>query len=303
MIDLPTPLIDPGLVDAAGVSVAYRDWAHLIQWPGDLLYGDGDAIATGNPATIAPPDWEYRRVNAGRNARQKTDGPTEVPSVGVRELRSQLGYERLTERTVRRDDDRATVPDSISRPNPAAAFGQAQRVQADNPVLKQMRLGALERVTPPMAKADHSPNLAGAQWALDWLATDAAGEPIIFADLLDGLGPFNGGKVLGTFLARNVGREDALRSHRWFLTHELPPIQDMVTRKQARLKAEVELWAEAGRVTVLDPAGQPDALLTEVGAATALVGLLRCAELGIWLEDWLNTVGDAIAGHELGLGQ
>lgn len=295
---LPIALSDPGLVNPAGVSVAYRDWAHLFLWPGDLLYEPGQAIATGAPATIAAPNWDYRRVNAHRNARQKGTAPETAPTVSLRELRSQLGYEPMPTRQHSTPDR----PDSISRPNLVAAFGQAQQVTSANPALERLSLQSLEQAAPPPTDPSaHRPLLAGAQWALDWLAIDVAGEPLISAPLLDGLGPGNCGKILAVFLVRNFGRDEVLRSHLELTTREQLPVDELVARKQSRLAAEMQLWAEAGRGVVLSPAGEPDELLSAVNAAAGLVGLLRCIELGKWLSDWQKTLKAALSGFSMGL--
>jgi hypothetical protein len=290
-VDLPAPFVASGLIDHQGRALSLDAWEHLFLWPGELLYGQDGAIATEEPDTLPPPQWDYSRVNLQQ---RRPDGrkPERVPDASVQAIRDRLQSNQP------QASDRHQSQSSITRPNRSAGFYQAQHSgkRAINPVLEEYPLPTLE-LQPLEGVEDYPEDPTGALWVCQWLCEDLLnGTQLITLDLISAWGSYNTGKVLRHYLAANADETYLRRVLAWFRAHALNRALDECDRKLAQLEREVGQWAAAGRRPIYGPTGHADRLLCAVGATTALVGIARLADFGVWLQQWKESATECFEG-------
>lgn len=285
--DLPTnaPTKPPPNTMTPQQITRFADSSHLFEWPADLLYGEETgAIATEEPDTIPVEKWDYRRINLG-DRRPPSDLPVRAPSETITQIRDRLG-----DIPSHRPPNQKPLPPSLTRPNPAAAFQQAQNSGQNsggdklNPVLAEYPSPVLELQAPTISGGGE-PDYSGAVWACRWLCDEVLGSTqLIQPNRLYAWGPQNAGKVLGSYLLANTPTQ----GDREYLTNILTylkngPLAEVIAecdRTMATIEREIGLWAAAGRKTIYDSQGNPDRLLCAVGAVTALVGIRDLALQG-----------------------
>lgn len=291
-MDLPAPFAASGLVDHQGRELALDAWKHLFRWPGELLYGATQAIATEDPDTLPPPQWDYSQINLSQ---RRPDGrkPERVPNISVRGIRERV--ENLTP-----SPEPYRPQDSITRPNQSAGFYQAQSSgRAINPVLEEYPLPTLElkSLEGYGVMEDYPLDHSGAVWVCQWMGNDLLnGTQLLSPELISAWGGHNAGKVLRHYLLANVDETYLSRVLAWFKVHGLGKALDECDRKLAQIEREVGQWAAAGRQPVYGPTGIPDRFLCATNAATALVGIAQLAEFGGWIQQWQETAGDCYEG-------
>ncbi|MDA0673806.1 MAG: hypothetical protein O3C67_08915 [Cyanobacteria bacterium] len=289
-MDLPAPFVASGLIDLHGRPLALSDWEHLFRWPGELLHGQPKAIATEKPDTLPAPAWDYSQVNL-KSRRPEGRKPEKVPDISVRAIRERV--QNLTP-----PPDPYSPQNSITRPNQSAGFYQAQHNgRAINPVLEEYPLPTLELQPLHGVLEDFPPDESGALWVCRWLCDDLLnGTQLLTPDLVSAWGGYNAGKVLRHYLEANIDALYLRRLLAWFRAHALGKALDESDRKLAHLEREVGQWAAAGRRPVYGPDGIPDRLLCAVNAVTALVGIARLADFGVWIQQWRESATACFEG-------
>jgi hypothetical protein len=309
------PILADGLISQDGRSLAFADNAHLFQWPGALVYGKPEAVATDDQDVFEQPKtWERQRYRTAATqapfAKRRPLGRDKpAPEQSIRELRR----EYLDDTPLRRRGDGFlhSTTNPLDRPIPELARGhegaafEARRNRdlwlasgrdVDNPILGKLGINTLAADWP---HGGGKPQFQeGAQWVLDALAKEFYNGSMVPPALLEAAGAKEGGKLLARYLHHDRAAEIVTRFEETIWAGLAQRIDDKI----AQVQHELNTWARAGQLPVSRPEGGIDTALTLANAITATVGIYHLAKLGQALVDFKATVAGAIAGVLEGLG-
>ena len=277
------PILDDGLCTPDGRSLAWADNAHLLHWPGELVYGEPLPVATDQPEQFEDrkKDWDYDS-DRERPRRREKRSPVDVPDQPLNRLRRLLSNGR---------PEAAEPGPHFARPDQASAFAMQQGHLSRSALLDELECRVLLGDW-PMGGETPLTFYAGAQTVLDALATDFFNEPIIPPVLLNAIGPRRAGEVLAGYMGSPHAQEIV---RRW-RDGTWRTIDQRLDEKLQLCQESMFSWAAAGQKPVLSPEGEPDAILTLASAATATVAVYHLANLGQALKDFQKSGRDAIAG-------
>ena len=300
------PLLADGLVSTDGRSLTFADNAHLFNWPGALVYGRTDAVASAEPDVFERPktwDRERYRTMATQAPYVDRDRPLDrdrpAPEESPRALREQYLQPR-------RVSPVETSPDNpqFARGNEAAAFEarrnrdrwMAQGRDIDNAVLSKLGIKTLAADWPESSH-DAPEFMDGAQWVLDALAQDFFEGSMVPPALLQEAGAKQGGRLLASYIQSPRAGEIVWR----FQESLWASMKRRLDDKLSQVRQELFTWARAGQLPVSRPEGGTDPALTLANAITATVGIYHLANLGRALQDFKATGEAALQGVLEGL--
>lgn len=298
----PHQIFQSGIVSDDGLNLTFQANEHLFLWPGALVYGELEAMASDEPDTVSEEmdvkDWGRRAWlrsvdGVGYPDIDRLRPPAPAPEQDVRDLRRQY----MPERDWQKQPPSPRDP-QFARPNMAAAFeARADRdrflsINQDykNPVLEKTEVTTLAADFPTTDR-DPSPTFySGAQWILDAVAEEILGvKSLIPPLLLETLGPAPCGNILANYLRANDDPARVRGILKLLDEQILQRAEKTIELKLSRIESEIFLWADAGRLPVQKPGAGPDVALCLCNAATAVAGIYHLCNLAIGLQDFRSS--------------
>lgn len=300
------PLLADGLVSTDGRSLAFADNAHLFNWPGALVYGRTEAMASDDPDVFEKlKTWDRERYRAKTTQApyvdrdRPLDRERPAPAQSPRTLREQY----LQPRRVNPVEVSPNNP-QFARGNEAAAFEarrnrdrwMAQGREIDNAVLNKLGIKTLAADWPEVSHATPT-FMEGGQWMLDAIAQNFFEGSMVPPALLKEAGP----RQCGLLLASYIQSERAIEIVERFQESLWASLGRRLDEKLSQVRQELFTWARAGQLPVSRPEGGIDPALTLANAITATVGIYHLANLGRALHDFKATGQMALQGVLEGL--
>lgn len=300
------PLLQPGLVTSDGRSLAWADNAYLFEWPGALVFGGANPVASDAPKHFEVPkdvkDWgRTRYTNLGAGDAPYPDRQTTSPGPAPAATPEATRAKYLVEPGV----DEADSPDNpqFARGNEAAGY-EARQTRNDwmaqgrdirNPVLEELGIKTLAGDFPPGQGKSTFTN--GAQWMLDAVAAQFYNSGIIPPTLVATIGAYPAGQALALFCRDRNALEIVQR----FRAQNWPQAEAICTTKLEQIEHELFQWVRAGQLPVAGPDGKIDRALTIANATTAIAGIYHLAKLGQALAEFSASAQEALDGVIAGL--
>jgi len=282
----PDDILNPGLK-----GLKFDSWAHLFRWPGELVKGDQQAIATERPTSpFTEKSLEDWRLNLSP--------PSSRPIASWRAKTVQAGG-RLPSLDDLRKKHLQTIKEEIiepglARPNLSAAFDAVQAIAIREGIANPyFGAGKLPQIS--LSEDENGSYFSGASWVFSALTQDAIQLELIPLTLLMQIRVEGAAVVIVEHLLSQKPQEHIEAHLEQLIRNRVQVLQSASFSKISSCETEMQRWLSAIAPAVLNPDKSINHSYSLCNAATGLVGIARIQSFALAVRDVALGVDRAVS--------